>query len=52
VKGEALNDVTGFQGNHGPESPHACCDFGPIKNSRIGELAAKFDIVMGMTPEA
>ena len=27
-------------------------DFAPIKNSRIGELAAKFDIVLGYTPEA
>lgn len=27
-------------------------DFAPIKSSRIGELAAKFDIVMGYTAEA
>ena len=27
-------------------------DFAPIKASHIGELAAKFDIVMGLTPEA
>jgi protocatechuate 3,4-dioxygenase beta subunit len=26
-------------------------DFTPIKNSKIGELAAKFDIVLGRTPE-
>ena len=26
--------------------------FEPLKSSRIGELAAKFDIVMGLTPEA
>lgn len=26
--------------------------FAPMKNSRIGELAARFDIVMGLTPEA
>ena len=26
-------------------------DFAPIKESRIGELAAKFDIVLGFTPE-
>jgi protocatechuate 3,4-dioxygenase beta subunit len=26
-------------------------DFAPIKESRIGELAAKFDIVLGVTPE-
>lgn len=27
-------------------------DFAPIKDSRIGELAANFDIVLGYTPEA
>lgn len=27
-------------------------DFTPIKTSKIGELAAQFDIVLGMTPEA
>jgi protocatechuate 3,4-dioxygenase beta subunit len=27
-------------------------DFAPIKESKVGELAAKFDIVLGMTPEA
>ena len=26
--------------------------FAPLKNSRIGELAARFDVVMGLTPEA
>jgi hypothetical protein len=25
-------------------------DFKPVKDSRIGELAAKFDIVVGVTP--
>jgi protocatechuate 3,4-dioxygenase beta subunit len=27
-------------------------DFTPIKQSRIGELAARFDIVLGFTPES
>ncbi|HVW03237.1 MAG TPA: intradiol ring-cleavage dioxygenase, partial [Planctomycetaceae bacterium] len=27
-------------------------DFKPIEKSRIGELSANFDIVLGMTPEA
>jgi protocatechuate 3,4-dioxygenase beta subunit len=27
-------------------------DFAPVKDSKIGELAAKFDIVMGFTPQA
>jgi protocatechuate 3,4-dioxygenase beta subunit len=26
-------------------------DFTPVKSSRIGELAAQFDIVLGITPE-
>jgi protocatechuate 3,4-dioxygenase beta subunit len=26
-------------------------DFAPIKGSRMGEVAAKFDIVLGVTPE-
>ena len=27
-------------------------DFAPVKESRIGELAARFDIILGLTPEA
>jgi protocatechuate 3,4-dioxygenase beta subunit len=27
-------------------------DFAPTKDSAIGQLAAKFDIVLGFTPEA
>jgi protocatechuate 3,4-dioxygenase beta subunit len=27
-------------------------DFAPIKSSKIGELAAKFDVVLGVTPQA
>ena len=27
-------------------------DFAPLKGSRIGELSARFDIVLGMTPES
>ena len=27
-------------------------DFAPIHGSRVGELAARFDIVLGLTPEA
>ncbi len=27
-------------------------DFAPIKESRAGELAARFDIVLGHTPQA
>ena len=27
-------------------------DFSPLKDSRIGELAARFDLVLGITPTA
>jgi protocatechuate 3,4-dioxygenase beta subunit len=27
-------------------------DFAPVSGSRIGELAARFDIVLGLTPRA
>jgi protocatechuate 3,4-dioxygenase beta subunit len=27
-------------------------DFAPIKESKLGELAARFDMVLGVTPEA
>jgi hypothetical protein len=27
-------------------------EFAPVKGSRIGELAARFDIVLGATPES
>ena len=27
-------------------------DFAPLKESRIGELTARFDVVLGVTPEA
>jgi protocatechuate 3,4-dioxygenase, beta subunit len=27
-------------------------DFAPIKQSRAGELAARFDVVLGFTPES
>ena len=36
----------------GDFGPFVTIDFAQIKTSRIGELAAKFDIVMGFTPEA
>ena len=26
-------------------------DFAPVKGSRIGELTARFDVVLGLTPE-
>jgi protocatechuate 3,4-dioxygenase beta subunit len=54
VKGEPQNDrdgvVRGIRDAKQRES--VIVDFAPIKESKAGELAAKFDIVMGWTPEA
>jgi len=54
VKGEPANERDGvFRGIKDAKARKTVLvDFAPIKNSKIGELAAKFDIVMGMTPEA
>jgi len=52
VKGEARNEkdgvLRGIKDARARES--VIVDFAPIKNSKAGELAAKFDIVMGFTP--
>lgn len=53
VKGEPLNERDGvFREITDPKQRAAVTvDFAPAKGSRAGELAAKFDIVMGFTPE-
>jgi protocatechuate 3,4-dioxygenase beta subunit len=53
VKGESLNERDGvFREIIDPKQRAAVTvDFAPVKGSRAGELAAKFDIVMGFTPE-
>src|SRR6266850_4789116 len=53
VKGEPQNEKDGvFRGIQDPKARAAVVvDFSPIKGSRIGELAAKLDIVLGLTPE-
>jgi len=52
VKGEPKNAQDGVL--NGIKEPKArasvIVDFAPLKSSRAGELAAKFDIVMGVTP--
>ncbi|MEO5715365.1 MAG: protocatechuate 3,4-dioxygenase [Luteolibacter sp.] len=52
VRGEPRNDkdgvLLGIEDKQARESVIA--DFAAVKESRIGELAAKFDIVMGFTP--
>jgi protocatechuate 3,4-dioxygenase beta subunit len=54
--------IKGFPGNerdgiwNGIRDPRArasvTVDFAPLKDSRVAELAARFDIVLGFTPEA
>ena len=54
VKGEPRNDrdgvIRGIRDARQRES--VMVDFAPVEGSKIGELAAKFDIVMGYTPQA
>ncbi len=53
VKGEPRNNNDGiFNSVRDPKARAALLvDFAPLKQSRIGELAAKFDIVLGLTPQ-
>jgi protocatechuate 3,4-dioxygenase beta subunit len=54
VKGEARNEsdfvLRDIRDAKARES--VIIDFAPVKGSRVGELSAKFDIVLGFTPEA
>jgi len=54
VKGEPANSKDGiYQEIRGAKARESVTvDFAPVKTSRIGELSAKFDIVMGFTPTA
>ncbi len=54
IKGHAGNDRDMvLRGIRGPKAMEALMvEWTPIKNSKIGEYAAKFDVVLGMTPEA
>lgn len=54
VKGEPQNERDGIlRSIRDPKARESVIvDFAPIKDSRIGEVAAKFDIVMRFTPEA
>ncbi len=53
VKGAPGNERDGvYKGIRDPQARESVTiDFAPIPESRIGELAAKFDIVLGITPE-
>jgi len=54
VKGHQGNDRDGIYRSIPAGKPRdsVTINFAPIKESRAGELAAKFDIILGMTPEA
>ena len=54
VKGHPGNERDGIWRNVRDEKLRDAItvDFAPIKESKIGELAAKFDLVLGVTPEA
>ncbi|MFL5340089.1 MAG: intradiol ring-cleavage dioxygenase [Gemmataceae bacterium] len=53
IKGFEQNQRDGvFRGIRDPQAQGAVCvDFTPVKASRIGEVAAQFNIVLGVTPE-
>ncbi len=52
IKGERRNNRDGIYRNlgGGKERDAVTADFKPLKNSKIGELEASFDIVLGVTP--
>jgi protocatechuate 3,4-dioxygenase beta subunit len=54
VKGHPGNEKDGIYKSVTDEKQRAAItiDFAPLKASKIGELAARFDIVMGFTPAA
>jgi protocatechuate 3,4-dioxygenase beta subunit len=53
IKGDPQNDRDFVYRGAGDEKARAllCADFAPIKESKLGELAANFDIILGYTPE-
>ncbi len=53
VKGHPGNSKDGIYQRIGDQAAldSVTVDFSPLKDSRIGELEARFDIVMGLTPE-
>jgi protocatechuate 3,4-dioxygenase beta subunit len=53
VRGEPRNDRDGvFRGvRNAAQRELVMSDFTPIKNSKTGELMAKYDVMLGVTPE-
>ena len=54
IKGHPQNERDGvLRGITDPKArASVMVDFNPLKGSRVGELTAKFDVVLGFTPEA
>jgi protocatechuate 3,4-dioxygenase beta subunit len=54
IKGEASNERDGIYAGirDRKQRQSVTVDFAPMKDSKAGELTAKFDIVMGFTPAA
>ena len=54
IKGHPGNERDGIYRSlgNGPARDSVTVDFLPIKESKVGELAAKFNIILGVTPEA
>ena len=54
IKGEPSNEKDGIWKSVRDEKQRDAItvDFAPLKDAKAGELAARFDIVMGFTPEA
>ncbi len=54
IKGEPSNERDGIWRSVRDEAQRAAItvDFAPLKDARAGELAARFDIVLGFTPAA
>jgi protocatechuate 3,4-dioxygenase beta subunit len=53
MKGEASNDRDGIYKaiRDAKQRDSVTIDFAKVKDSKIGELAAKFDLVIGLTPQ-
>lgn len=51
IKGFAGNEKDGIWKGLGGKNSLVTTEFKPIKESKIGELAAHFEIVLGATPE-
>lgn len=54
IKGDAANEKDGIWRSVKDDAQRAALtvDFAPLKDAKAGELAARFDLVMGFTPEA